>query len=190
MRLYNIYGNAHGSAHSLLDTSTLTRDALVDAEASGRVPCLIGGDFNMEFEQLHCLYSLVASEWADFGTEPTSICSRSISPRRIDLLFANRAFTAILEGYTLAWETGIPSHAVQFVSVTGSPPPLCPSWQTPAALPSPILPISPEEAWRSVPTDLLHRTRALALANQMQEAWRLWLLCLEKHYHAQSGELI
>ena len=46
-----------GSAHSLLDASTLTRDALVDAEAFGRVPCLIAGDFNMEFEQLHCLYS-------------------------------------------------------------------------------------------------------------------------------------
>ena len=80
MRLYNIYGNAHGSAHSLLDTSTLTRDALVDAEASGNVPCLIGGDFNMEFEHLHCLYSFVASEWADIGTEPTSTCSRSIPP--------------------------------------------------------------------------------------------------------------
>jgi hypothetical protein len=42
-RLYNIYGNAHGSSHSLLDTSTLCRDALINAEASGRVPCLIGG---------------------------------------------------------------------------------------------------------------------------------------------------
>jgi hypothetical protein len=57
-------------------------------------------------------------------------------------------------------------------------------------LPPPILPISPEDAWRSVPADLLHRTRAIALANQVQEAWRLWLLCLEKHYHAQSGEFV
>jgi hypothetical protein len=43
IRLYNLYGNAHGSAHSLLDTSTLCRDALINSEASGRVPCLIGG---------------------------------------------------------------------------------------------------------------------------------------------------
>ena len=47
IRLYNVYGNAHGSAHSLLDASTLCRDALINAEASGRVPCLIGGDFNL-----------------------------------------------------------------------------------------------------------------------------------------------
>ena len=68
----------------------------------------------MEFEQLHCLYSLVASEWVDIGTEPTSICSRSIHPRRIDLLLANQAFFALTEGYSLDWDTGIPSHAVQF----------------------------------------------------------------------------
>ena len=108
-RLYNVYGNAHGSVHSLLDTTTLCREALLNAEASGRVPCLIGGDFNMEFEQLHCLYSLVASEWVDIGTEPTSICSRSTHPRRIDLLLANRAFLALTEGYSLDWDTGIPS---------------------------------------------------------------------------------
>jgi hypothetical protein len=190
MRLYNIYGNAHGSAHNLLDTSTLCREALMDAEASGRVPCLIGGDFNMEFEQLHCLYSLVASEWTDIGTEPTSICSRSITPRRIDLLLANRALIATIEGYTLDWDTGIPSHAVQFIDVSGSPPPLYPAWQSPPPLPLPVLPISPEEAWRSVPTELLARTRAHALANQVQDAWRMWLLCIEKHCYAQSGEYV
>ena len=187
MRLYNVYGNAHGSSHSLLDASTLCREALLDAEGSGRVPSLIGGDFNMEFEQLHCLYSLVASEWSDIGTEPTSICSRSTCPRRIDLLLANRAFSAIVEGYSLAWDTGLPSHAVQFLSLSGVPPPLFPAWQSPAPLPPPVLPISPEEAWRSVPPDLLARTRALALSNQVQEAW---LFCLEKHYYAQSGEFV
>ena len=61
-RLYNIGGAASGSTQDRHDASSLTRDALVDAEASGRVPCLIGGDFNLEFEQPHCLYSLVASE--------------------------------------------------------------------------------------------------------------------------------
>ena len=41
-----------------------------------------------------------------------------------------------------------------------------------------------------MPADLLSRTRALALSNQVQEAWRMWLLCLEKHYHAQSGVFV
>jgi hypothetical protein len=78
----------------------------------------------MEFDQLHCLFSLVASEWIDVGSEPTSICSRSVHPRRIDLLLANRAFASLILGYSLAWETGIPTHAVQTLSLPGSAPPL------------------------------------------------------------------
>jgi hypothetical protein len=62
------------------------------------------------------------------------------------------------------------------LSLSGSAPPLFPSWQSPAPLPPPALPISPEEAWLSVPAELLARTRALAIANRVQDAWRMWLL--------------
>jgi hypothetical protein len=54
-------------------------------------------------------------------------------------MLANRAFLALIEGYSLDWDTGIPSHAVQFLSLTGSAPPTVPSVavsrSTPAACP-------------------------------------------------------
>jgi hypothetical protein len=65
---------------------------LIDAEASGRVPALIAGDFNLEFSQLHCLGNLVASGWMDIGSEPTCAVAATTVPRRIDMLLANAAF--------------------------------------------------------------------------------------------------
>jgi hypothetical protein len=116
------------------------------------------------------MYFLVSSEWADVGTEPTITNSRSPTPRRIDLMLANRAFLSISDGYSLAWETGLPSHAVQFVSIAGATPPVYPSWQSPpchAPPPPASLPITPEEAWMAVPTDLIARVRALVASNQV-----------------------
>jgi hypothetical protein len=63
-RLYNLYGAADGTDQTILATSTIVRDLLIDAEASGRVPALIARDFNLEFSQLHCVGNLVAS-WLD-----------------------------------------------------------------------------------------------------------------------------
>ena len=97
-RLYNLYGAADGTELTALATSTLVRNLLIDAEASGRVPSLIAGDFNLEFPQLHCIGNLVASGWKDIGSEPTCAVASTTVPRRIDMLLANDAFHALVTG--------------------------------------------------------------------------------------------
>jgi hypothetical protein len=65
----------------------------------------------------------------------------SITPRRIDLLLANRALIVTIEGYTLDWDTGIPSHASSSSSCPGLPPSLSRlAISVPSASPGPPYP--------------------------------------------------
>ena len=140
LRLYNIYGAAVGTEQSFLSTSTIVRDLLIDAEASGRVPSLIAGDFNLEFSQLHCLGNLVASDWKDIGSEPTCAVGSTTVPPCIDMLLANAAFRSLITGYPLEWASGslltLPSSSLsstgrRLLTMLDSRRPLCQSnWRT------------------------------------------------------------
>jgi hypothetical protein len=189
-RLYNLYGAADGTDLTILATSTVVRDLLIDAEASGRVPSLIAGDFNLEWSQLHCLSSLVASGWSDIGSEPTCAVAATTVPRRIDLLLANAAFHALVTGYTLAWDTGLPTHAAQLVSLIDKPPPSYEAWLPPPPLPDPLRHISKEAAWAKVPAELIVQLRRHMARDDVQSSWGVWVLILEHFFHAQSGEFV
>ena len=186
-RLYNLYGAADGTELSRLATSTLVRNLLIDAEASGRVPSLIAGDFNLEFPQLHCIGSLVASGWRDIGSEPTCAVASTTIPRRIDMLLANDAFHALVTGYSLEWASGLPTHAAQIVSLIDKPPPSYEAWLPPPPLPDPLRHVSKEAAWATVPNELILKLRHHMAQDDVQSAWGVWVLILEQYYHAQSG---
>ena len=126
-RLYNLYGVADGSEQVRIHVSGLARRCLVDSESAGCMPSLIGGDFNFDLVDLDVLPSLIISNWSDCPEAPTCAAASARRARRIDLLIANLPFQRRLRHASVDWETGLYTHAAQFLVVSAeSPPPPAP----------------------------------------------------------------
>lgn len=117
LRVYNLYGLAERSQSARTLTSELLRACLEDAEAHGQCPALIGGDINMEFEEVDCVAEFAVSGWTDLGSEPTCATGSAKQPRRVDVLLANPQLQDRAGAVATDWYTGLSVHAVQTFAV-------------------------------------------------------------------------
>ena len=177
VRLCCIYGNAAGTAEAQRETSELTRACLQDAESHGQVPALIAGDFNQTSECLGCAAELAVGGWADLHTEPTCATGSATTPRRIDLLLANKAWQMRTLSVRVCWATGLATHAVQYVELDTQAAPLVRLWK-PAKVSLNATPPSPSPKPGSVSVSRWGHLSRVGLAQPRHwtpcsTAWRL-----------------
>ena len=136
-RLYNLYGVADGSEAARVHVSGLARQCLVDSESAGCMPSVICGDFNFELVDLDVLPSFIIKNWGDCSEAATCAAASAHTARRIDLLIANSPFQRRLRNVEVDWETGLFTHAAQFLCVAASCPAPCRTWVPAAPIPTP-----------------------------------------------------
>ncbi len=100
-----------------LYNSQLVHDCLIDAAASGFVPCGIFGDCKCQLDQLICLPALLVSDWADRGSDPTCATANSRVSRRMDLLLTNRLLQCRAHRSWVDCSLGLETYAIQFLSL-------------------------------------------------------------------------
>ena len=129
IRVYNIYGDAAGSAKAIQGTRGLTVSCIENAEGAGRVPALVAGDFNAEVHQLQLDTEGLAGGWRDVGTGPTCRAPNAISPSRIDLLLANRQTQWKVNSVDTHFSVDIKTHAIQSLELEISRPSKTRRWK-------------------------------------------------------------
>ena len=101
------------------------------------MPAVICGDFNFELVDLDVLPSLIISNWSDCLDAPTCAAASARRARRIDLLIASRPFQRRLRHAEVDWETGLFTHAAQYLHVAACSPAPCRTWAPSPPIPAP-----------------------------------------------------
>ena len=185
-RLFNVYGHADGAAESRLLTSHMVRAATAEAEASRKQPSIIAGDLNAHLDELPVAFALGCSDWRDPGAgKGTS--SAAWEPRRIDCTLLNPAMRNRLVGHSMAWDTGMPTHAVQSLRLRAGQLPDCPQWEQTPGLPEPQEQgMSRVAAAAAVRTFLEQCTRHVS-ARELDQAWATFTDAATRYAYHRAG---
>jgi hypothetical protein len=87
------------------------------SEQDGGRGWIIGGDLNVEASELPVASWMHACGWKDAGSEATCLASRTRTAKRIDVVFTNRFLQPSITDYKLCWDTGLLTHAAQYLTL-------------------------------------------------------------------------
>lgn len=115
--LVSIYGVTSAVATEKEELNEVLLHLVEMSEQDGGHSWLIGGDLNMELSDHPMASWLHTCGWKDAGSEPTCLASRTRVAKRIDVVLANRFLQPSVAGYKLSWDSGLLTHAAQYVTL-------------------------------------------------------------------------
>ena len=141
IRVTNLYCRNESTAVVADTVSRMVDCAVEQVEGSGGVPALVCGDLNHQLGALEAVATVAASGWTDEGAPwPTCVTSKTVRPRRIDVMLLSPALQARMVASDLRWDTGIANHAYQEVTARAGRLPQVDRWKPAPALPEVLLP--------------------------------------------------